>query len=71
MLKNKITTLLHKTTEGLSWKMMGCILIGAAISTFGIHNIHQQTNITEGGVIGIMLLVKHWLGISPPSSVPY
>ena len=35
------------------------------ICTFGIHNIHQRTNITEGGVIGLMLLVEHWLKISP------
>lgn len=40
-------------------------MIGAAICSFGIHNIHQQTGITEGGVIGMMLLIEHWLGISP------
>ena len=40
-------------------------MLGAAICTFGIHNIHQRTNITEGGVIGLMLLVEHWLKISP------
>lgn len=46
------------------------ILLGAAIATFGIHNIHQQTHITEGGVIGMVLLANHWLGI-PASSATF
>lgn len=41
------------------------ILFGAAILSFGIYNIHQQSGITEGGVIGMMLLASHWLGFSP------
>ncbi|WP_318708167.1 YitT family protein [Candidatus Acetatifactor stercoripullorum] len=46
------------------------ILLGAAIATFGIHNIHQQTHITEGGVIGMVLLANHWLGI-PASAATF
>jgi len=43
-----------------------CImLLGLGISSFGVYNIHQQTNITEGGVIGMILLLNHWTGISP------
>ena len=49
----------------LSRKKIGYILLGAMICTFGIHNIHQQTGITEGGVIGFMLLIEHWWGFSP------
>lgn len=60
----------EKALEGLSWKKFFLILLGAAICTFGIHNIHQQTGITEGGVIGAMLLVEHWLGISPAYITP-
>lgn len=41
------------------------ILAGAAIASFGIHNIHQRAGITEGGVIGMILLLDHWFGISP------
>lgn len=40
------------------------------ICSFGIHNIHQRTNITEGGIIGLMLLVEHWLNISPAYITP-
>ncbi len=40
------------------------------ICSFGIHNIHQRTNITEGGVIGAMLLAEHWLNVSPAYLTP-
>lgn len=60
----------EKALEGLSWKKFLWIFLGAAICTFGIHNIHQQTGITEGGVIGAMLLLEHWLGISPAYITP-
>lgn len=40
------------------------------IYTFGVHNIHQRTNITEGGVIGLMLLIEHWLQMSPAYITP-
>ena len=56
--------------EGLTMRRVGLILLGAMICTFGIHNIHQQTGITEGGVIGMMLLVENWLGISPAIVTP-
>ncbi len=65
-----ITQWKEKLLEGLSGKRILFIVIGAAIATFGIHNIHQQVGITEGGVIGAMLLVEHWLGFSPAYITP-
>lgn len=44
------------------------ILLGAAIVSFGVHNIHNVTGITEGGIIGLVLCFDHWFGI-PPSIV--
>lgn len=41
------------------------ILIGTALISFGIYNIHQQADITEGGVLGMLLLLNHWSGVSP------
>lgn len=70
MLKKWLTCAWDKFLEGLSWKMIALILAGAAISSFGIHNIHQQTGITEGGVIGLMLLLENWFGISPAFLTP-
>lgn len=46
------------------------IILGAMISTFGIYNIHERVNITEGGIIGLMLLIEHWLKISPAYITP-
>ena len=65
MKKNWLLIIREKLTEGLTWKKIFFIILGAGICTFGIHNIHQRTGITEGGVIGLMLLVEKWLGISP------
>ena len=50
--------------------MLFLMMLGAAIGTFGIHYIHRQSDITEGGVLGMMLLVNHWLGISPAILTP-
>ncbi len=46
------------------------LALGAAIGSFGIHYIHRQSDITEGGVLGMMLLVNHWLGLSPAILTP-
>ena len=49
-------------------KRIAIILMGSAIFTFGVHNIHNVTGITEGGIIGLVLFGNHWFGI-PPSIV--
>lgn len=54
-----------KAIEGITIKTILFLLLGAMICSFGIHNIHQRTNITEGGIIGLMLLIEHWFHISP------
>lgn len=46
----------------------GILLLGAAILSFGLYNIHSQSKITEGGVLGMTLLLHHWFGISPSVS---
>lgn len=46
------------------------MLLGAAIATFGIYNIHEQSQITEGGILGLILLIFHWTGVYPSFLVP-
>ena len=46
-------------------RMLLGIVLGAAIGSFGIYNIHAQSGVTEGGVIGLVLLLNHWTGRSP------
>ena len=61
---------LNKYFEDITVKKILIIMLGAGICSFGIFNIHQRTNITEGGVIGMMLLIEHWLHISPAYITP-
>ncbi len=43
----------------------GLLLVGGSfILAFGLYNIHSQSGITEGGVLGALLLIEHWLPIS-------
>lgn len=70
MSAEKRTALFERIISGLSWKRILFIIIGAMICSFGIHNIHQQTGITEGGVIGLMLFIEHWIRISPALITP-
>lgn len=49
----------------ISWKHYGCLFLGAAILSFGMFNVHSQSSITEGGVLGMTLFLHHWTGISP------
>lgn len=67
MNKNKQMQFIKWLAEGFTLLRVLTILIGTAILSFGIYNIHQQTSITEGGVLGMIVLVNHWFGI--PSSV--
>ena len=43
-------------------------LLGCAIQAFGLYNIHSISQVTEGGILGMGLLIKHWFGISPAIS---
>ena len=43
----------------------GKLALGAAILAFGLFNVHSRCSITEGGVLGMTLLLQHWLKITP------
>lgn len=44
-------------------KIILSILAGTAISAFGMVNIHQRVHITEGGVLGMILLLNYWFHV--------
>lgn len=46
-------------------KQIGLILLGTLILAFGVFNLNYQNNITEGGVLGILLLLKNLFNINP------
>ncbi len=69
-MRSRAAVLWNKMVDGLTVKKILLILLGAMICSFSIHNIHQRTNITEGGVIGLMLFAEHWLKLSPAYITP-
>ncbi|MGL4875098.1 MAG: YitT family protein [Clostridium sp.] len=46
-------------------KMIALIILGASILAFGSYNLNYQNDVTEGGVLGLMLLLQHIFNISP------
>lgn len=42
--------------------------LGAFILAFGLYNIHVQSGVTEGGILGATLLLRHFFHISPSIS---
>lgn len=51
-------------------RLKNCIflILGSAILAFGLFNVHSFSGVTEGGTLGLTLLLDHWLHISPALS---
>ena len=51
-------------------KIKNCLiaLLGSAILAFGLYHIHSFSQVTEGGQLGLTLLLNHWFSISPAIS---
>ncbi len=58
---NKIIKLISKITL----KRTVLSVVGAAILAFGLYNVHSLSGVSEGGVLGLTLLLHHHFGISP------
>ena len=46
-------------------KKCALALLGSAILAFGLYNVHALSGVTEGGVLGMTLFLRHWVGLSP------
>ena len=51
-------------------RLKNCIfqIVGGMILAFGLFNVHSFSGVTEGGTLGLTLLLDHWLQISPALS---
>ena len=51
-------------------KPVSCViaLFSSAFLAFGLYHVHSFSGVTEGGVLGMTLLLEHWLDISPAAS---
>ena len=47
-----------------------CIVaaLGSVILAFGLYHVHSFSGVTEGGVLGLTLLLDHWLHLSPAAT---
>lgn len=50
---------------GLKLKNALLALLGSVILAFGLYNVHSFSLVTEGGQLGLALLLQHWFSISP------
>lgn len=52
----------------LKWKNCIIILLSSAFLAFGLYQVHAMAGVTEGGVLGMTLLLQHWFDLSPAIS---
>ena len=43
-------------------------ILSSTFLAFGLYHVHSFAGVTEGGVLGLTLLLEHWLKISPAVS---
>lgn len=53
---------------GLTWKDGLICVFASAFLAFGLYNVHSVCGVTEGGVLGLTLLLEHWFSLSPAVS---
>ena len=54
--------------RSLTIKSVALSLLGSCILAFGLYHIHSFSGVTEGGQLGLSLLLDHWFHISPALS---
>lgn len=57
--------MIHYLFKSIKPKSILLILLGSAVTAFGMYNIHDVSDITEGGIFGLDLLLEYHFGISP------
>ena len=50
------------------FKQVCIVLLGSAVQAFGLYNIHAVSGVTEGGILGLTLLLWQWFEVSPALS---
>ena len=51
-------------------KLSACLMafFSSAFQAFGMYHVHALADVTEGGVLGLTLLLEYWFSISPAIS---
>ncbi len=66
--KTSIRAALRALLEGVRPGSCLLALLSSALLAFGIYEVHARSGVTEGGVLGLTLLLEHWFSISPSVS---
>lgn len=63
-----VKSFVRDTFEGI--KPSSCVIsvLASSILAFGLYNVHSVSKVTEGGILGLTLLLEYWLKISPALS---
>ena len=68
MLRENIQDFICYLRNNISLKRSLIIFLSAGLLAFGLYNVHSISGVTEGGILGLTLLLEHWFGISPSIS---
>lgn len=49
----------------MQWKNILLSILGGGVLAFGLYHVHSISGVTEGGALGLTLLINHWFHISP------
>ena len=41
------------------------LMFGGVFLAFGLYHVHSLSGVTEGGLLGLNLLLEHWFSVSP------
>jgi uncharacterized membrane-anchored protein YitT (DUF2179 family) len=54
--------------KDIKFKYIVISFISSVVLAFGLYNVHATADITEGGMLGLTLLLDHWFNITPAIS---
>lgn len=60
---------MSKFLPKLKFSYCAVAFLASAFQAFGMYNVHALSGVTEGGIYGMVLLLDHWLNISPSISL--
>ena len=68
MLKKHINYIINYIQDNVSLSKSIIIFLAAGLLAFGLYNVHSISGVTEGGILGLTLLLEYWFHISPSVS---
>lgn len=68
MLRKNINDMISYIRDHVSLSKSITIFLAAGLLAFGLYNVHSISGVTEGGILGLTLLLEYWFHISPSVS---